>query len=125
MLQVLVRGDIDKALQTLHRDLAHVSVGSLLRTAETRYWHPDLVLAAQEATVVCPRCQLMKPPTVTLRLPSLRPIVAPSPFFRWGMDWTGPIGNFMIVTAIEYATGLAIVDVAAAKKPLAPAAVHL
>ena len=97
-------------LSDMHQRDAHCSVGTLLRSAGQSLWHPDLILAAQTALTTCSRCQVMRRPPDIHELGRLIPIVAPTPFSRWGMDHSGPVyhgqQSAYLCTAIEYATSL-------------------
>ena len=75
----------------------------LIRVLGDKIWHPDLVLAAQEAVISCAHCQLMKKPDPTPH--HLTPISPPPPLQRWAIDHTGPIAGWPLLNAIEYATG--------------------
>ncbi|CAJ2504192.1 Uu.00g115860.m01.CDS01 [Anthostomella pinea] len=73
-----------------------------------QYWHPGLTLIAQQATIECPHCQLMKRPDPSL--PNLQPIRPPPLLTRWAIDHTF-FDGIPILVAIEYATGWIEADV--------------
>ena len=89
----------------IHRDQGHCSIGTVIRALDDMVWHPDLILAAQEAISSCPYCQLMKRPDPTPQ--HLTPISPPPPLQRWAIDHTGPIAGWQMLNAIEYVTGWA------------------
>ncbi|KAI0994514.1 hypothetical protein K3495_g13668, partial [Podosphaera aphanis] len=102
LLEVLEYEELVSTVSRIHEDQGHASIGTTLREAERRFWHPELTLAAHEAIVNCHSCQLMKPPDPLLG--NLIPIKPSPPLTRWGMDHT-KIGPQILLHAIEYATG--------------------
>ncbi|POS82447.1 hypothetical protein EPUL_005804, partial [Erysiphe pulchra] len=101
-------GKLVKILSKLHEESAHCSIGNLMREARKFLWHPDIILAAQEAFKLCARCQLMTKPINIHEQDILRPVQTPAPFTRWGMDHTGPIRHngqsTYLYTAIDHST---------------------
>ncbi|POS82548.1 hypothetical protein EPUL_005935, partial [Erysiphe pulchra] len=102
LFKVLEYEDLISTVKLLHENLGHASVGTTMREASLRYWHPELILAIYEVIRNCRSCQLMKPPDPSLG--NLRPIQPAPPLTRWGMDHT-QIGQKILLNAIEYATG--------------------
>ena len=101
-LEVLEYEDLISKMKKLHEDQGHSSVGTTLRKADQRYWHPELTLAIYEVIRTCRSCQLMRPPDQSLG--NLRPIQPPPPLTRWGIDHTY-VGSEILLNAVEYATG--------------------
>ncbi|KAI1000484.1 hypothetical protein K3495_g7710 [Podosphaera aphanis] len=99
-------------LINLHENLAHCPIGTLIRESRRNLWHPDIVLAAQEAFKTCPRCQLMTKPVNIHDQGTLHPVQAPMPFTRWGIDHTGPVQHndqsAYLCTAIDHGTSYAM-----------------
>ncbi|KAI1006983.1 hypothetical protein K3495_g1237 [Podosphaera aphanis] len=89
-------------ISTIHENYGHASIGTTMRRAGQRYWHPELMLAANEAVLNCHSCQLMKAPDPALG--NLVPILSAPPLTRWGIDHT-QIGSQILLHAVEYATG--------------------
>ncbi|KAI1004419.1 hypothetical protein K3495_g3793 [Podosphaera aphanis] len=102
LLEVLEYEDLVSTVTRVHEDQGHASIGTTMREAERKFWHPELTLAAHEAIVNCQSCQLMKPPDPALG--NLTPIKPTPPLTRWGIDHT-QIGSQILLHAIEYATG--------------------
>lgn len=101
--------DYDVLLQEaiiLHEQIGHATAGILLAELHKKYWHPDMILIAQEVIRTCQRCQLMLAPNIP-SLP-LQPIPPAQPLQRWGIDFTGPIAGYTMLNAIDYATGYGI-----------------
>jgi transposase InsO family protein len=105
LLKVPVYTELVVAGSKLHRQHGHCSAGTVIRELSTRWWHPELSLAAYEAIQHCPQCQLMKKPDPTPQ--GLLPIAPSAPLARWAVDHTGPVGGYKLLNAIEYATGWA------------------
>ena len=80
-------------LTKLHIKYGHCSIGVLLQFANKQFWHPGLILIAQETITICSHCQLMKRPINIHTQGTLRPIPTPEPFSTWGMDHTGPVSH--------------------------------
>jgi len=102
LLQIPQYDELCRVARKTHFDFGHATVGSTTRQVAYRYWHPELVLAAQQAVAECPECQLMKKPDPAL--PDLNPITPPAPLTRWAIDFT-TVGGVPILVAVEYATG--------------------
>lgn len=94
--------DLIKEARRVHTDNGHSTVGTTVRLLTCLSWHPELVLAAQQACVECPQCQLMRKPNPAL--PDLTPTLPPPPLTRWAIDYTA-VGSFNILVMVEYATG--------------------
>lgn len=108
LLEVPEFEDLLKQARRIHKEHGHATVGVCMREAAYQYWHPELALAAQQACVECPQCQLMKKPDSAL--PDLQPTVPPQPLTRWAIDFTA-FNDIPILVAVEYATGWVEVDV--------------
>lgn len=65
-LEVLEYEDLVKTLEKVHISLGHASIGTTIRQASMRYWHPELMLATHEVIRNCRSCQLKKPPDPSL-----------------------------------------------------------
>lgn len=102
--EVVEYDDLMVNLRKIHHDQGHPTVGVLTRDALRQFWHPEITLAAQQVTLECPTCQLMKKPDPSL--PDLQPIIPPTPLTRWAIDHTS-ISQSKILVAVEYATGWA------------------
>lgn len=103
MLKVPEIEDLTLEATKTHERLGHASIGTTMRELSDIYWHPELIIAAREATRTCKQFQLMKPPDKSL--PNLMPITPAKPFTRRAIDFTGPIFGSMLLNAIEYSTG--------------------
>ena len=101
-LEVLEYEDLISKMKKIHEDQGHSSVGTTLRKADQRYWHPELTLAIYEVIRSYRSCQLMRPPDQNLG--NLRPIHPPPPLTPWGIDHTY-VGSEILLNAVEYATG--------------------
>ncbi|RKF76283.1 putative tkp3 protein [Golovinomyces cichoracearum] len=108
--QVCHYDDMLDTLTKLHIKYGHCSIGVLLQYANRQFWHPHLILIAQETITICSHCQLMKKPINIHAQGTLRPIPTPERFSRWGMDHTGPVFHngvkSELCTAVEYATSI-------------------
>ena len=94
----------------LHIRLGHITAGILISELQKQYWHPDLILIAQEAIRVCENCQLYAAPHIPDL--NLQPIPPPQPLQRWGIDFTGPILHTIhLLNAIDYATGYGVSEI--------------
>ncbi|KAI1001154.1 hypothetical protein K3495_g7045 [Podosphaera aphanis] len=89
-------------ITTIHEAQGHATIGTTIRRALERFWHPEIHLASHEAVRTCKSCQLMKPPDPSL--PGLQPLLPAPPLTRWGINHT-QLGSFYILNAIEYSTG--------------------
>ncbi|KAI1006922.1 hypothetical protein K3495_g1297 [Podosphaera aphanis] len=101
LLEVLEYEDLVSTIARIHEGQDHSSIGATMRKTERKYWHPEVMLAAQEAIINVHSCQLMKPPDTALG--NLTPIKPSLPLTRWGIDHT-KIGPQTLLHAIEYAT---------------------
>jgi hypothetical protein len=101
LLRVPETGELHQEARNAHYALRHGSVGAMQRKLDTALWHPELVLAVQQAVAECPQCQLIKRPNITL--PNLVPIKPPSPLTRWAIDHTF-WKESPILVMVEYAT---------------------
>ncbi|KAI0998222.1 hypothetical protein K3495_g9972 [Podosphaera aphanis] len=101
-LKVLEYEDFLNTITQVHERLGHASIGTTMREAGLKYWHPDLNLATFEVIRTCRSCQLMRPSDPSLG--NLRPIQPAPPLTRWGIDHT-QAGPKILLNAIEYATG--------------------
>ena len=90
MLQILEYDELFSKARLIHSKLGHATIGLTQRYILERFWHPDIMLAVNEAVRSCHSCQLMNIPDPTL--PNLMPIRPSQPLTRWALDHTGPGG---------------------------------
>lgn len=90
----------------LHEQIGHATAGILLAELHKKYWHPDMILIAQEVIRTCQRCQLM----LALKVPSLplQPIPPAQTLQRCGIDFTEPVSGYTLLNAIDYVTAYSI-----------------
>lgn len=105
---VLVENDteiIEQALNFHHRS-GHCSAASVLQHLLRHFWHPSLILCAQEAIRRCTTCSLRLPHSAISQ--TLDPLPPVPPLARWGIDFSGPIllkgYRLVLLNAIDYAT---------------------
>lgn len=93
----------------IHQSLGHCSPASIRRQLAKSFWHPDLLLHAQEALRLCENCSFRLPQSVVGQ--TLNPLPPTTPFARWGLDFTGPLSilnqRLYLLNAIDYATSWA------------------
>jgi hypothetical protein len=72
------------------------------RKLDASFWHPEQVLAVQQAVAKCPQYQLMKrPDIILLNLVPIKPLLS---LTRWAIDHTFWKGSPILVM-VEYAIG--------------------
>ncbi|OMJ26426.1 Retrovirus-related Pol polyprotein from transposon [Smittium culicis] len=88
--------------------MAHLGTSSTYSIMKMRYWWPYLKEDINSVIRECPECQTAgkfsgnKAPIQPLK-------ISPSPFYRWGIDFIGPMpisnkGNSWILLAIDHST---------------------
>lgn len=108
LLRVPEADELARLAMKVHRDYGHATVGSTVRQMTHCFWHPELVLAAQQAVIECSDCQLMK--KLNPALPDFNPITPPPPLMRWAIDFTF-VDSVPILVAVEYVTGWVLAQV--------------
>jgi hypothetical protein len=101
LLRVPETGERHQEARNAHYALGHGSVGAMQWKLDTALWHPELVLAIQQAIAEYPQYQLIKRPNITL--PDLVPIKPPPPLTRWAINHTF-WKESPILVMVEYAT---------------------
>lgn len=101
-----------EAEDQIHQKLGHSSAASVQRESgesERRYWHPSLILIAQELLRRCSNCSLRLPQSTIGH--TIEPLPPTTPFARLRLDLTGPLtianDRRYLLNAVHYATSWA------------------
>lgn len=92
-----------------HRSLGHMSASDLYQILQQRYYWPGMRSDISNWLESCTECQLSASNRKSVATEPLHPLSVAPPFFRWGVDFIGPLptsknGNKYILVAIDYTT---------------------